>query len=149
MNFERGSRKYILTPCRKRLGKAVARRSKSTVAAEVLKDPITKKYVLQRLGVNLRRELALMCSDKVESILQSQDLKCFTWDKLLLEVSEHSPILYSILQSCTHTRRPRHNRNGIIGMCCAILLKFRYGKMSLVQRMVSLILYAGSSGKQV
>ncbi len=67
MNFERGSRKYVLTQCRKRLGKAVAQRSKSTVAAEVLKDPITKKYVLKTLGVNLQRELALMCSDKVKS----------------------------------------------------------------------------------
>ena len=30
-----------------------------------------------------------------------------------------------------------------------ILLKFRFAKMSLVQKIVSLILYAGHAGKQV
>ena len=51
--------------------------------------------------------------------------------------------------SNSHTRKPRTNRNAVIGMCSAILLKFRNSKMSMVQKMLSLILYAGNSGKQV
>ena len=34
-------------------------------------------------------------------------------------------------------------------MCVSLLLKLRYSKMALVQRMVSIILYAGHAGKQV
>lgn len=100
----------------------------------------------------LRKELTLMSSHKTKSILASQDIadiKAFTWSKVLNELSSNAPILLSILMSCTYRRRPRLNRNAVIGMCSAILLKFRYSKMSMVQRILSLILRAGSSGKQV
>lgn len=141
-----------MTPSRKYMGRAVARCSKSAVVAEILKDPATKKHLMKRIGMLVRRELVLMCSKNTNSILSSQsmsDLKEFTWDKLLAELSINAPILLSILQSCTHTSITRPNQNAVIGMCCAILLKFRFSKMSMVQKIMSLILYAGNSGKQV
>ncbi len=90
-----------------------------------------------------------MSSHKTKSILGSQDIadtKKFTWSKVLDELSLNAPILHSLLLSCTYRRRPRMNRDAIVGMCSAILLKFRYSR---VQRILSLILRAGSSGKQV
>ena len=76
-------------------------------------------------------------------------LKEFTWDKLFEELSFNAPILLSILRDCTQTRRPRTNRSAVIGMCFAILLKYRYLKMNLIQKIISMILYAGDSTKQV
>ena len=93
-----------------------------------------------------------MCSEHTSSVLSSQsvtDLWEFTWEKLLHELKVNAPILLSILRECTKTRRPRPNQNAVIGMCAVILLKHRFKKMSLVQRILSLILYAGHSGKQV
>ena len=49
----------------------------------------------------------------------------------------------------TWTRNSYINRDAIIGICTAMLLKYRYSKMSLVQRILSIILYAGHSGKEV
>lgn len=127
----------------------MARQSRSAIAAEVFKDPIIKKYVLIKLGVLLRRELMVMCSENAQSVMRNCDLLSFSWNRLLSEMSSNAPVLLAILQSCTHTQRPRQNRNAVVGMCCAVLLKFRFSKMSIVQRIISLILYAGSSGKQV
>ncbi len=73
--------KYVLTPSRKSIGKAVARGSTKAVA-EALSKPVTQKYVLEKVGTVIRSELATMCSDKVSSMLHSQSteaMKEFTW----------------------------------------------------------------------
>lgn len=149
MEYTHSTRKYALTPSRKHVGKAIARRSRSALVVEALKDPVTRGYVVRRVGMMVRNELVLMCSDRVQSMLRSQSLKEFTWSAFMRELSTNAPVLLTLLKSCTHTRIPRQNRDAVIGVCCAILLKFRYSKMSLFHKIVSVILYAGSSGKQV
>ncbi len=68
---------------------------------------------------------------------------------VLGELKQYAPMLLSILSSCTTTRSPRDNRDAVIGFVSSILLKFQFGKMNTVQKLVSLILYAGHFGKQV
>ena len=118
-----------------------------------MKDPMTKQHLITAIGNNLHAELVAMCSRaNTNSILcnQSSDaLNKFTWGKLHDELAERAPRLLRLLEMCTHTRKPRINRQAVIGMCAMILLKFRFAKMSLVQKMVLLILYAGHAGKLV
>ena len=93
-----------------------------------------------------------MSSDKVESVLQSQNidhLKSFHWDILLQELSEFAPILSSHLTSATKTRVSRSNTDAVIGMCAAILLNHQNPEMNLIQKINSRILYAGHSSKHV
>lgn len=100
----------------------------------------------------VRNELISMCTESRSSILRSQSpaaLRGFTWNALLQELAVTAPILLSILQKCTHTRRPRPNQAAVIGMCFSILLKHRFSKMCLMQKILTLILYGGHSGKQV
>ena len=73
----------------------------------------------------------------------------FNWDALKTELLVNAPILLSILEACTHTKSPRTNSTAVIGMCAALILRHRFTKMCLLQKMVSLILYAGHSDKQV
>ena len=120
--------------------------------AELFKDPVSRRYMTKKMGIVMRHELKSMCSERVNSILSSQcssHLHQFTWDKLLKELSLNAPVFLFTLISLTQTRQPCMNRDAIIGMCSAILLKFRLSKMSTVQKLISLILYAGHSGKQV
>ena len=123
-----GVRKYNHTPSRKHVGKAIARRSKTSLIFNVLKDPITKVYVIKKVGILLKQELAEMCSNKANSFLRNQSPSSlvFKWDTLLGELAKHAPILLSLFLSCTTTNRPRQNRSAVIWMCCAFLLKFRY-----------------------
>ena len=117
-----------------------------------MKDSKMQMYTIQLLGLTVRKEIATMCSDHVNSLLRDQSasaLTGFMWGKLYDELTIHAPKLLALLECCTHTRKPRRNRMAVIGMCAALLLKFRFRRMSLVQKILSLILYAGHSGKQV
>ena len=43
-------RTFLLTPQRKHLGKAVARRSKKAIAAECMKDQAVQKHIVKLVG---------------------------------------------------------------------------------------------------
>lgn len=122
------------------------------VAKECLKDPITNKHIMNIVGNKMRKEMKAMVSDNVNSVMRSQgidELKSFNWDILIQELTIHAPTLLNILISITKTITPRENQKAIIGICATILLKQRYSKMSLVQKIISIILYAGHASKQV
>ena len=145
-------RRYILTPKRKKLGKAVARGFNHSIIRECFSNTTTKKELYWKLVQLLRREIKNMCSEKVNSLLldkSSGALSEFSWEKLKNELSSNAPTLFCILQGCTMTKVPRSNRDATIGICAAILLRFHYPKMSLVQRIISIVLYTGHSAKQV
>ena len=149
VNYPTKPKNYYLTPSRKRVGKAVARGSRKQVISECMKD---SRMQMQLIGRTLRSEMAALCSNHAYSVLRDQTataLMEFTWGKLYDELTVQVPTLLALLESCTYTRKPRPNRTAIIGMCVALLLKFRFQKMCLVQKIISLILYSGHSGKQV
>ena len=142
----------MLTPTKKHVARSLVKNSKGALVAELFKDPVSRQYMMKKMAVVMRHELKSMCSERVNSILSSQcssHLRQFTWDKLLQELLLNAPVFLSVLLSLTQTRQPRLNRAAIIGMCSALLLKLRFSKMSTVQKLISLILYAGHSGKQV
>ena len=90
-----------------------------------------------------------MASDSTNSLLKMEGLKEFEWDALIGELSTHAPVLLGVLQAATKTRSPRTNTNAVIGICAAIIFKQRNSKMSLVQKIISLVLYAGHTSIQV
>ena len=133
------------------MGEAVAQKKK-TIAAETLKDPVLKCYIVDIIGNEVAKVLKNMTSTKGESILQSQDvaqLKLFSWDVLLNELSEVAATLRQILTCATKTRVTRSNTNEVIGICSAILLNHRNPNMNLMPKIISLIIYAGHVSKQV
>ena len=86
------------------------------VATECFRDPVTKKYLLTQVANAVKDEVCTICSDSTNSILRSQsqeDLKTFTWSRLLAELSVHAPILYSILRAATKVKRERSNTDAV------------------------------------
>ena len=84
----------------------------------------------------MRVEMKETCSDATQSILRSdnkEDLSTFSWNALNQELRGSAPTLMYMLEECTKTRTKRVNQQAIIGFCAAILLKFRFAKMSLIQ----------------
>ena len=92
------------------------------------------------------------CSDKADSILQSKATKAmeeFCWNDVIGEMKLRAPTLLSLLQSCTRTKKARRNMNCVIGLIAALLCKHRRPSASLVQRLISVILYSGHASKRV
>lgn len=140
---------YTLTPRRKRLGKAVTRKCQLGIATETMKNPITRKKILLLVGREVQKEVRNMTADSTHSILGREAWKEFEWDTLLEELQINAPVLLSILQAATRTRAPRSNTKSVIGTRAAILLKHRSPKMSLLQKVISLVLYSGHTSNQV
>ena len=127
----------------------MARRSKKTIAVESMRDPCTRQFLLKLFGREVRNEIRSMSSESFLSSQSNELLKDFQWDRLLAELSCKAPVLLEILHEATKTRVPRSNSHLVIGTCAAILLKHRNAKMSLLQKIISLVLYAGHASKQV
>ena len=164
-----GAKHYgIHTPVWRHISKAAARGHKKGVIVDLItvniiyvrvgvadscfQDNKITEYLIKKTGTIIHRELKNMCTKKVNSILQQSSANAmeeFDWSKLINELKTHAPTFLKILEACTRTRHYRNNRLGIIGVCTAILLKFRYHHMSLVQKILSVVLQAGHSGKQV
>jgi len=119
-----------------------------------MKEITTRKYLNASMSRILHSEIRKLCSASAKCVLNTEgskdfSLPNFTWDRLLEDVAANAPMLLALFQACTRTKKPRSNRHATIGICIAILLKFRFNKMCLVQKIIGLILYAGHSGKQV
>ena len=133
----------MCTPNSQHIVKSYGRGSKEAAVRHTENCPVTRKYLIRKVYNLVNKELHNLCSDEVKSVLQTSDVQEFTWDRLLNEIKAHAPMYFAIMQGCTHTVIPRNNRNAVIGICTAILLKHKFHKMSLVQKIISLIMYAG------
>ena len=115
----------------------------------------------------LRKEICVLCSDKFGSIMKSksESVREYSCNKIIKEMESGAPTLLQILRVCTQyrgrtreclrksnvTRLPqlKKRQNSTIAMCVSILRKYRCPHMSLLQKVISIILYAGSSSKIV
>ena len=150
MDYQHRVQNHRLTPSRRKIGKAIARQSKASVVAQCMKDNVMFNYIIIRISRILQSELRKLCS--VDSLLKENSTTAFqefSWNNLIKEIQDHAPLLLSVMTACTKTRSYRPNRNSTIGMCIAMLLKYHYKNMCLVQKILSLVLYAGHSSKQV
>ena len=140
----------MITPKHQRAVKALARRSNMALSNECLADMKTREYTLSSIGRMIRTELKKVSS--IQSVLCSQsndDLKNFKWDDIYNELKHKAPVFLGVLLSATKTRCARKNQVAVICMCAAILLKYRFKRLSLVQKIVSLVLYGGHCSKKV
>ena len=119
---------------------------------ETLKNSSTRGHILKILGKQLRDEIKVMSSDQAVSILRSQNsdlLKQFNWKLLHNELKLHAPLLSSILNSVAKRKKTCLNANATVGICAAILINNNNSRMNLVQKIISLLLYAAGTSKQV
>ena len=132
--------------------KAAARRSYKSMADSTWTHTRVQPYVKKQFFSQLRKEIKHLCSFSVNSMmLQSgyKSFESFSWRKVEKELRCNSPLFYDVLMQMTKTRRPRSNHTIILCVCAAIILKFRYPKMSLIQKIISCVLYYGHCSKQV
>jgi hypothetical protein len=102
---------------------------------------------MSKLGCHIRNELGKLCNQSLLGSLEIQDLKNFQWSKVFDEIRQIAPIFCNFLISATTTRTTHKHRIPVICFSTAILLKYRCEKMSLLQKMISLVLKAGHCSK--
>lgn len=118
---------------------------------ECMKDDDVKKYILKLVGDIVRAEIKKLCSVDAQSVLQKGDadtIKSFTWQILMSELSTHTPVLKCILEA-TCPKKTQPNFTAVVCVCVALLARSRNRQVSLISKILSLILYAGHSSKEV
>ena len=145
---------FTITPSRRKLCKQLARRQHKGTAKQCLSHNLIRQNVVKEMGKIVQKEIALLCSDKVTSVLQDRsgtELLEFSWERIHRELEEYTPNLLTLLKWCTKTRTTRNDRPrvAVICLCISMLCKFRNSRMSLTQKVLSLLLYAGHASKQV
>ena len=81
---------------------------------------------------------------------QSLDiLKTFSWSMIYKELETKAPVLLGLLLSATHTRVIHRNRVAIVCICAALLLKYRFKRLNLFQKVLGITFYASSCSKKV
>ena len=139
-------------PTRKKICKTITRGSHVALARRCLENDDIRKCIIRGVSRMLRKEIATLCSNLVPSVLRDKSnngLKSFQWKCLLDELQTHAPMLLEILKSCTKVRWPISQQQAVIGVITAILCKNRRNSASLIQRLISVILYSGHASKMV
>lgn len=139
---------FILTPSRQALGKALGRRKHNSFAKHAVHNVVTRSYIVKHLGKIMKVELHNLCSNSILLNKEREALPIFSWDDITHELKLKSPLLHAVLESCL-PKAMGHDSQVIIGTCICVLAKSRRFSASLLQRVVSLILYQGHAGKQV
>lgn len=149
INYRRGEKQYaVKTPVRKQAVKRIVRRRYTAFASSVVRSDVTCNQILTEIARKVKQEMKNFSSDATASLLTDtyEALKCFSWETVHLEMRRSIPTLMSLLSAivpCSDQKEP------LLCMLAAQLLKSRHQRMSLVQRAVSLMLYGSGTRKQV
>ena len=142
------SKSFVLTPSRRSLGKALGRGSRQTLAKYAIHDARIRAHLVNCLKKSVKSEIKALCSKSV-LLQKGKDSMCsFRWEQLQTDLHDKAPVLSGLLHACIPSTS-KCNPAAIVGMCVSILAKARQPTACLVQRVVSLVLYAGHASKQV
>ena len=134
----------ISTPHRKKAVSSCARKSYKSAASHVTE--LSQSQVLNVVALKIRSQMQAICSSNFSSMLRNDhgELKNFSWELLWDEFQTKVPWLVKFLK----TILPGVDKIFVSFVIC-LLLKKKCQKMSLMQRMMSVVLYGNSASKQV
>ena len=106
----------------------------------------TSQHVVASLTQQIRKEMNDICSTNHYSLLRDsyEAVKQFSWESIWLEYEAKVPTLFTLLTGLLPKAEKR-----FIAFVMSLLLKRRCKHMSLVQRVISPVLYGNAAKKQV
>lgn len=110
-------------------------------------NDVTKKQIILKCQRMLRAEMKVLLHEPAlvnndVSIANSAD---YTWDGLYSILQHKSPLLTSFLSTCIPKNSSR--RKNILIQCIAILINSHH-RSTIIQAVMSVILYLGHAGKE-
>lgn len=145
-----------MTPSRKHIGRSLARRQGLSFATASWQNPLFRNRILGVVRRTITEEARGLCSTLNVCSLRSMNIDLesvakFDWESLYAELSTRAPVLFSMLEAVLRRNAVKDQPRSKAVLCTAasILLHHRNEKLSLIQIIVSVVLYAGHSSKRV
>lgn len=138
----------IKTPSQRKSIKRLARRSYKSMASGLVNSPTTGQNIVSRLTFNIRDEMKAISSQSYNSLLRDsvEAIKNFWWETVWQEMLKKMPTLMLLLSQIVGQVEDRHP---MLCLIASMIIKSRHQHMSLVQRVVSVMLYGNGTAKQV
>ena len=135
-----------ITPNRSKAIASLSRRSFKAAATGIVKLQQTRPYIVAEVAKSIKTEMKNICSLEHNSVLRGQEeqLKSFSWENLLVEFKQNVPTLIMLLRYLL----PKADGK-LLSFIVAIILKRHCKHMSLVQRVISVVLYGNATQKEV
>ena len=152
MEYKKQRSYNIPTPRRRKLTRLLIRGKPSSIANQVMLDSRYSPAILSKIGCAIGQEVVSLCSDKLSSLLckaDKEDLMSFKWDELVQEATQYAPCLVKILTVAFQVMNKKKSSVQPIGLIVSLLCTFRRRTINRVQKIISIILYAGHCSKQV
>ena len=146
MQYPSGVKHFDLTPNRKKTIISYTKRHYKAAAKRIVNSKATLQHVVTSLSQQIRKEMNEICSADHNSVLRDsyEAVKRFSWESIWLEYQAKVPTLLALLTGLL----PKAEKK-FITFVVSLLLKRRCKHMSLVQRVISLVLYGNAAKKQV
>ena len=148
MDYPCGAEKsFELTPNRKRPMMSLGRRNYTAAASGFTNSKCLSDHILDSVALQVRSEMTYICSEEYNSVLckpSTKNIQEFNWDKICIELQTAVPTLFKLLSKFLLKADKRFH-----ALIICMLLKKRCKFMSLVQTVMSTLLYGQSAKKQV
>ena len=125
---------------------SLGRRCYKTVATEVSAHKEASSYALTSLALQVRKEMSNISALNHNSLLRNPHsaIKHFSWKSILFEFTIKLPTLLRLLKGIL-----LKSDDKFIVFIIAMMLKKKCKHMSLVQRVISVLLYGNATSKEV
>ena len=141
-------RSYMLTPSRQPMANALGRKAHQSFAKYAVNNQTVRKYIVSGLQKFLKMEVKALCCDSYLLSKTKESLLTFSWCELYKIIQAKAPTILAFLEACV-SETSSLDKTTIVGVCAAILAKARRPSASLVQQIISVILYSGHTNKKV
>ena len=129
----------------------MGRRNKGSIVNFVMKDKTMRKAVSVTIGKEIRKEMKHTCLQKEHSIFKDKGISAvgnFNWSNMIADLKQTS-ILSSVLENSLQHGEKKTKTEVTMTVAAGVLLQGYSERACLVQRVISLLLYASHSPKPV
>jgi len=140
-------KKYNITPRREEATVRLARRSYPSMATSVVKNFSSDS--INALSNQINKEMDVVCSTKTDTVFHKDcDEIDFSWDRVWRDVELYLPTLLSLLISIKGEKSGTDCKP-LMCTIVSMLLKHHFHELSLLQGVISVLLYGNSAHKPV
>ena len=130
----------------------MGRRNKRSIVNFVLKDKTMRKAVSVTIGKEIQKKMKHTCLQKEHSIFKDKGISAvgnFNWSNMIADLKRTAPILSSVLENCLQQGEKKTKTEVTMTVAAGVLLQGYSERACLVQRVISVLLCASHSPKQV
>lgn len=141
-------RRYSQLPSLRGMGQSLRRKNRKSLVNQMMKDKTMKGMIASKVGELMCKELKQLCKDNSCFTDKSMPaIESFNWTDVAAKLKKDCPYLFTLLEKST--KKIGLEKDIVIVVCASVLLKSHSERANILQRLISVLLFASHAPKQV